>query len=98
MRLEIVLFAEFSALGRFELLHGAPIPPRLLGGERLNRVNEAVAVVALDLLLGQPLALRRHPTRSVNPVTERGEDSDTRMKPASGVTEPRIGLRWATVQ
>src|SRR5438046_7321391 len=62
MRLEIVPFGEFSALGRLELLHGASVPPRLLGGERVDRVAEAVAVVALDLGLGQPLAHRRHPT------------------------------------
>src|SRR5439155_20865024 len=62
MRLEIVPFGEFSALGRLELLHGASVRPRLLGGERVDRVDEAVAVVALDLRLGQLLAHRRHPT------------------------------------
>src|SRR5438046_9507928 len=61
MRLEIVPFGEFSALGRLELLHDAPVPPRLLGGERVDRIDEAVAVVALDLRLGQLLAHRRHP-------------------------------------
>src|SRR5438132_10396547 len=53
MRLEIVPFGEFSALGRVELLHGASVPPRLLGGEPVDRVDEAVVVVALDLRLGQ---------------------------------------------
>src|SRR5882762_4800379 len=62
MRLEIVPFGEFSALGRLELLHGTAVPPRLLGGERVDRVDEAVAVVALDLRLGQLLAHGRHPT------------------------------------
>src|SRR5207249_11638217 len=62
MRLEIVPSGEFSALGRLELLHGAPVPSRLLGGERVDRVDEAVAAVALDVRLGQLLAHRRHPT------------------------------------
>src|SRR5438445_3591166 len=60
VRLEILALGEFSALGRLELLHGAPVPPRLLGGERVDRVDEAVAVVALDLRLGQLLAQRKH--------------------------------------
>src|SRR5882724_675261 len=62
MRLEILPFGEFSALGRLELLHGVPVSPRLLAGERVDRVDEAVAVVALDLLFGQLLAHGRHPT------------------------------------
>src|SRR5438477_11506808 len=64
MWFEILPFGEFSALGRLELLHGAPVPPRLLGGERVDRADEAVAVVALDLRLGQLLAHRRHPPRA----------------------------------
>src|SRR5690349_17047008 len=62
MRFEIVALGQLSALGRLELLHGAPVPPSVLGGERLDRVDEAVAVVALDLVLGQLLSHGRYPT------------------------------------
>jgi hypothetical protein len=59
VRLEVVAAGELLALGRLERLHGAPIAQRLLGAERVDRIDEAVAVVALDLRLGQLLAHAR---------------------------------------
>src|SRR5262245_63060581 len=62
MRLEIVAFGELRPLGGLELLHGAPVAPRLRDVERVDRIDEAITVVAFDLRLGQLLAHARHPT------------------------------------
>src|SRR5438046_1735041 len=100
MRLEIVTFGEFSALGRFELLHGAPVPPRLLGGEHVDRVDEAGAVVALDLRLGQLLAHRRHPTpqrRSPVPGSDGASVLRVSIEDSSPMCRRRVALfagRW----
>src|SRR5881397_1808656 len=91
MRLEIVPFGEFSALGRLELLHGASVPPRLLGGERVDRVDEAVAVVALDLRLGQLLAHRRHPTLQASIPPARLSTTGTSLaRHSSGALMPGV--------
>src|SRR5438132_9193080 len=101
MRLEIAPFGEFSALGRLELLHGASVPPRLLGGERVDRVDEAVAVVALDLRLGQLLAHWRHPTPQLD-VALRGTGPRDRPAPSCegrcrGSESRRVPCRTSTM-
>src|SRR5689334_22762465 len=78
MRFEIVALGQLSALGRLELLHGAPVPPSVLGGERLDRVDEAVAVVALDLVLGQLLSHGRYPTPTRRSTSSVRRDLDSK--------------------
>src|SRR5262249_60203589 len=56
VRLEIMALAEFLALRGFEILHGAAVAPRLVGGERVDRVEEALAVIMRDLRVGEFLA------------------------------------------
>src|SRR4030095_2706426 len=96
MRLEIVALGQLSALGRLELLHGAPVPPRVLGGERVDRVDGAVAVVALDLVLRQLLPHGRYPTptrRSTSWVRRDLDADEAKMRsgdlPILWTREPR---------
>jgi len=53
MRLEVMAFAEFLPLRRLEALHRAPVAPRLIGAERIDRINKALAVIMRDLRVGE---------------------------------------------
>src|SRR6185436_1064558 len=61
MRFEVLALGELSALGRFEFLHGGAVTPRLLGTERVDRIDVAVAVVPIDLCSRQLLAHEHNP-------------------------------------
>src|SRR5206468_12372132 len=56
MRLEVMALGELGTLRRFEFLHGGAIAPRLLGTERVDRIDVAVAVILIDLCGRQLLA------------------------------------------
>src|SRR5215472_16155758 len=56
MRLEVMALGELGALGRFEFLHGCAIAPRHFSTKRVDRIDEAVAIIPIDLRGGQLLA------------------------------------------
>src|SRR6516225_12402748 len=53
MRLEVMALGELRALRRFEVLHGFAVAPRLLGAKGVDRIDEPVAVILVDLRGGQ---------------------------------------------
>src|SRR6516164_2609209 len=53
MRLEVMALGELGALRRFELLHGLAVATRLLGAKGVDRIDEPVAVILVDLRVGQ---------------------------------------------
>ena len=58
MRLEVMPFAEFLPLRRLEVLHRVPVAPRLIGAERVERIDKALAVIMRDLRVGEFFAHR----------------------------------------
>ena len=56
VRLEVMALAKLLALRRLEVLHGAPVAPRLVDAERVERIDEALAMILRDLRVGQFLA------------------------------------------
>src|SRR5215813_6730651 len=53
MRLEVMALGELGALRRFEVLHGFAVAPRLLGAKAVDRIDEPVAVILVDLRVSQ---------------------------------------------
>src|SRR5215831_19618538 len=53
MRLEVMAPCELGALRRFEILHGFAVAPRLLGAKGVDRIDKPVAIVLVDLRVGQ---------------------------------------------
>src|SRR5215470_16167118 len=53
MRLEVMALCELCALRRFEILHGFAVSPRLLGAKGVDRIDEPVPVILVDLRVGQ---------------------------------------------
>src|SRR6516162_11398864 len=53
MRLEVMALGELDALRRFEILHGFAVAPRLLGAKGVDRIDEPVALILVDLRGGQ---------------------------------------------
>src|SRR5215475_7679958 len=78
MRLEVMALGELGTLRRFEILHGFAIMPHLLGAKGVDRINESVAVILVDLRVGQ---LPAHVTILYRNPAAVGEQQDAGAAP-----------------
>jgi len=53
MRLEVMALGELGALRGLEILHGFAVATRLLGAKGIDRLDEPVSVILVDLRVGQ---------------------------------------------
>src|SRR5262245_10874959 len=53
MRLEVMALGELGALRRFEILHGFAVAARLLGAKGVDRIDKPVAIILVELRVGQ---------------------------------------------
>src|SRR5215831_2306458 len=78
MRLEVMALGELCALRRFEIFHGFAVAPRLLGAKGVDRIDEPVAVILVDLRVGQ---LPAHVTILYRDQAAVGEQQDASAAP-----------------